>query len=66
MSKSTSEIDIYNLTKSLREQRPCVVNKMVKFNVFPETTFMKHKILEELCTSTSGCFGSFVRNGKSI
>ncbi|CAH1380816.1 unnamed protein product [Tenebrio molitor] len=31
MSKSTSEIDIYNLTKSLREQRPCVVNKMKNY-----------------------------------
>jgi hypothetical protein len=30
MAKCTNEVDIYNLTKCLREQRPHMVNKMVK------------------------------------
>jgi hypothetical protein len=43
MAKSTNEIDIYNLTKSLREQRPHMVNQMVKANVLIETcTITKH------------------------
>jgi hypothetical protein len=37
MAKSTNKIDIFNLTKSLREQRPHMVNQMVKSNVLIET-----------------------------
>jgi hypothetical protein len=43
MAKSTNAVDIYNLTKKLREQRPRMVYKPVKFNSFTETASTQTK-----------------------
>jgi hypothetical protein len=43
MANSTNEVNIYNLTRKLREQRPRMVNKTVKLNSFTETASTQTK-----------------------
>jgi protein tyrosine phosphatase len=49
MAKSTNEIDIYNLTKSLREQRPHMVNQM-------ENYLLVHLVVLEVLMETENPF----------